>query len=266
MTGFIQCPTCKTEIPLTEVIDHEIHQQLEARLATELAERERTHADALAERELRAVFDAERKQRDEASRQRAEDQVATELADLRAQAEEREALLKQSNERQLQLRQERRKLEDERQALDLELARRLDAERRQIAAKAREDYPSPITSSCARRRSRSSRWRGRSRTYRSRRSSSVLDCAARRSSGRSRMSCASGSPTTTSSPSRPELAAQMSCRPCTSAAGAAARSSGRLSEPGTSATAGSQSSSRTRLRPVPTLPSLFVRRCRRTSA
>ena len=141
MTGFIQCPTCKTEIPLTEVIDHEIHQQLEARLATELADRERTHVDALAEREreLRAAFEAERKQRDDASRQRAEGQVAAELADLRAQAEEREALLKQSNERELQLRQERRKLEDERQALDLEVARRVDTERKQIAAKARED-------------------------------------------------------------------------------------------------------------------------------
>src|SRR5947208_315682 len=61
MAGFIKCPTCKAEIPLTEVIDHEIHEQLESRLAAELTERERTHATALAEREqeLREAFERE---------------------------------------------------------------------------------------------------------------------------------------------------------------------------------------------------------------
>lgn len=141
MSSFIKCPTCKTEIPLTEVIDHQIHEQLEARLAAELAERERAHHEALATREseLKAAFDGEAAAREEALAQRAAERVAAELADWKAVAEEREAQLKVSQERELGLRRERRRLEEERAALDLELARRLDAERQQIAQKARED-------------------------------------------------------------------------------------------------------------------------------
>lgn len=147
VADFIKCPTCKTEIPLTEVIDHEIAERLETRLAAALRERERAHAAALAEREqeLRAAFEQERAPRDEAARIRAEERVAAELADLKAVADERDGLLKQAQERELVLRQERRKLEDERQ--DLEVLRKVDAERKQIAAKAREVSWRPTSSS-----------------------------------------------------------------------------------------------------------------------
>ncbi len=141
MAGFIKCPTCKAEIPLNEVIDHEIDEQLEARLAAELKQRERAQATALAEREqeLRAAFEEEREKRDEALRLGVEERVAAEMADLKALAAERDALLKQAQERELALRQERRRLKDERQTLELDVARRLDAERKQLTAKARED-------------------------------------------------------------------------------------------------------------------------------
>src|SRR4051794_14413238 len=131
MAGFIKCPTCKSEIPLSDVIDHEIAERLEVRLASELAARERAHADALAEREraLRAAFDEERTKREEAAKARAAESVAAEVADLKAVADEREQLLKQAQERELALRAERRKLEDAKKALDVEVARKVDAER-----------------------------------------------------------------------------------------------------------------------------------------
>jgi hypothetical protein len=141
VAGFIKCPTCKSDIPLSDVIDHEIAERLEERLARELAEREQAHAAALAEREqeLRAGFEEERAKRDEAARLRAEERVAAEMADLKAVADEREALLNEAKERELALRAERRKLEDEKKAIDLEVARKVDAERSKIAAKAREE-------------------------------------------------------------------------------------------------------------------------------
>jgi hypothetical protein len=141
VAGFIKCPTCKADIPLSDVIDHEIAERLEERLARELAERERAHAEALAarEQELRASFDEERAKREEAARLRAEERVAAEMADLKAVADEREELLNEAKERELALRAERRKLEDEKRALDLEVARKVDAERNKIAAKAREE-------------------------------------------------------------------------------------------------------------------------------
>jgi hypothetical protein len=141
MAGFIKCPTCKSDIPLSDVIDHEIAERLDERLARELAEREQTHAAALVarEQELRADFDEERTKRDAAARLRAEEQVAAEMADLKAVADEREALLDEAKERELALRAGRRKLEDEKKALDLEVARKVDAERSKIAAKAREE-------------------------------------------------------------------------------------------------------------------------------
>jgi hypothetical protein len=92
MTGFIKCPTRKAEIPLTEVIDHEIHEQLETRLAAEVAARDGAYEAALA----RKSFEAEREKRDEAIRLRPEERVGTELADLRAPLlTERDVLLKQ---------------------------------------------------------------------------------------------------------------------------------------------------------------------------
>jgi hypothetical protein len=141
MAGFIKCPQCKTEIPLNEVIDHEIGEQLERRLAGELKEREHAHAEALGarERELRAEFEEQREERDEELRERAERKVAAKLADLEQLAEERSEELQKAQERELKLRNERRKLEEEREALELEVARRVDGERKKIAVKAREE-------------------------------------------------------------------------------------------------------------------------------
>jgi hypothetical protein len=141
MAGFIKCPECKAEIPLTEVIDQEIHEQLEHRLTLALRERDDAHATALEEREreLRTTFDAERQGRDEQSRLRAERKVATDLAELQETLGERDAALKQAQERELALRREQRRLQEERQALDLEVARKVDTERKKIVTKARED-------------------------------------------------------------------------------------------------------------------------------
>lgn len=59
MADFITCPKCGGKIPLTDVITHQIEEQLQVRLTQGLEEREREHAEALAakELELRQEFD-----------------------------------------------------------------------------------------------------------------------------------------------------------------------------------------------------------------
>ena len=52
MADFITCPKCGATIPLTDVITHQIEEQLQVRLAQGLEERERQHIEALAEKEV----------------------------------------------------------------------------------------------------------------------------------------------------------------------------------------------------------------------
>jgi hypothetical protein len=55
---------------------------------------------------------------------RAEEKVATALADLGSRVEDQEAQLRDARERELELLQQKRKLDEEKEKLGLELARR----------------------------------------------------------------------------------------------------------------------------------------------
>lgn len=140
MTESVMCPKCHAEIPLSDVINHQIEQQLETRLTSELAERDRSHAEAVAakELELRHEFAETQAERESQLKLRAQQKVAHELADLTAQVDEQEAELQKARERELELRQQKRKLDDERTNLDLELARGLERERKKIETNVRE--------------------------------------------------------------------------------------------------------------------------------
>lgn len=140
MAESIKCPKCHAEIPLSDVINHQIEEQLTERLTRELAERDREHAEAVTAKELeiRREFEETRADREAQLKLRAEQKVAHDLADLTARVGEQDAELKKARERELALRQEKRKLDDEKESLDLELARRLDRERKKIATQARE--------------------------------------------------------------------------------------------------------------------------------
>ncbi len=136
----IRCPQCRAEIPLTEVISHQIEEQLAAQLAREVAAREKEFAAAAAarEEELRREFAETQERRDAQVRKRAEEKVATELADLGARVEEQDAQIRKARERELDLLQQKRRLDEERAKLDLELARRIDEERQKIALEVRQ--------------------------------------------------------------------------------------------------------------------------------
>src|SRR5215208_6323295 len=140
MADSIKCPECRAEIPLSDVISHQIQEQLASELARTLAERERELNELAEEREeaLRAAFEEERARRDEQVREQAKQALATELADLHERTAAQEGQLREARARELQLLQQKRQLDEEREKLDLEIARRLDGERKKIAAATRQ--------------------------------------------------------------------------------------------------------------------------------
>lgn len=140
MADFITCPKCGEKIPLTEAIAHQIDEQFKAELADQLREREQEHAAALAAREveLRAEFNSAGKERDAELEKRAQERVAAQIDELTTRSEEQSEELQEARKRELAFRNERRKLKEQREAMDLEIARRIDEERDRIAAQATE--------------------------------------------------------------------------------------------------------------------------------
>jgi hypothetical protein len=140
MADSIKCPHCHTEIPLSQVISHQIDEQLEARVAHELASQRaqlRTEA-AEREQELRSEWEADQAERDERVRREAVETAATDLAELTEQVEKQSTELAEARTRELAWRRKERELDEARENLELEVARRLDEERTQIATAARQ--------------------------------------------------------------------------------------------------------------------------------
>jgi hypothetical protein len=132
----ITCPNCKTEIPLTEAISHEVEERLRAEFE---GERDQFAADKerlVAERE--AAVEAAREEEAVAAAARAAEEVSVEIRDLQSQIDEQSNFRQEAEKRELDLRAQNRKLENERESLRLENERTLDKERTAIAATTRE--------------------------------------------------------------------------------------------------------------------------------
>lgn len=137
----ILCPYCKKEIPLTEAISHRIREELRKEFEMEAQKREQDYLikeQALLEREKRLEEETSQKIKREIEKiekealQKAEQSVAIELEDLRAQVLEREQKLQEAQTVELELRRQRRELEDRQKNLNLEMARKIDEERERI--------------------------------------------------------------------------------------------------------------------------------------
>jgi hypothetical protein len=142
-TGFgtIKCPGCGEAIPISEAIHHQIAERTRQEFKAEALEGKRVLAAR--ERELNekaAALDQTISERLAAERvsltKELEAQLragfSTEIADLKRQADERSERLAQAQAIELELRTEKRNLEEREKARDLEMARKLDEERVRI--------------------------------------------------------------------------------------------------------------------------------------
>lgn len=137
----IICPHCRKEIPLTEAISHQIREQLRKEFDSEVKKKEQElfqKEQALSEKEKALEEDftqkikIEKSKLEEEAKQNAEQTVAVELKDLKAQVTEKEQRLQEAQNAELELRKQRRELEERQRILELEMTRKLDDEREKI--------------------------------------------------------------------------------------------------------------------------------------
>ena len=138
----IKCPNCGELIPVSQTIYHQIAEQARADLRAEALERQKALAEkqkALEVREnavdevVESRVNAAMIARGKEAEKKAREAVLVEVEDLKRQNAEREQKLQEAREAELQWRAQKRELEEREKNLELEAARRLDAERKKIA-------------------------------------------------------------------------------------------------------------------------------------
>ena len=148
----IKCPKCGEIIPITETLHHQLTEQARAEMKRELATEQKAllareqglqaRAAALAEAEqdiddrVAKKLAAQKAKLSKEALEKARQEVSLELKDLEQEAEEKEEKLKTALANELQLRKEKRVLEAAKKNLELDVARKVDAEREHIREEA----------------------------------------------------------------------------------------------------------------------------------
>jgi hypothetical protein len=137
----IKCPNCGELIPISQTIYQQIADRardqlkaetLEQRKALTLKEKELRERENAIEQTVAEQLTLARGQLQKDADKRAWDALAVEIADLRQQAAENRHQLETARQSELELRKQKRELQDRERALELETARRIDAERHKI--------------------------------------------------------------------------------------------------------------------------------------
>jgi hypothetical protein len=148
MAETIQCPNCSFEFELTEVLSTKLRDRIRKEFEAESRKKEAEFhqreeevrkREAEVEKSKRRIEDELtrriEKQREQITKQAlkdAEKSVVVEMEDLKRQLKETENRLTKSQQAEIDLRKERRNLEDEKRQLEITVNRRLDDERRKI--------------------------------------------------------------------------------------------------------------------------------------
>jgi hypothetical protein len=154
----IKCPKCGTEIPLNEAITGQIEQSIKLKYEAETVAKDKEiqaklkeikqQAKALEEKQqaideqvdqqVSEKLKAERKIIAEAEREKILDEQAEQTKALEGELEEKNLKLKEFQQQELELRKQQRKLQEEKEAFELEATRKLDEERKKITKEAGE--------------------------------------------------------------------------------------------------------------------------------
>lgn len=133
----ITCPNCKTEIKLTESLAAPLLESTRRQFEKQIADKDAEVAETLkAERATIAVAEAKKARgalADEIAKAQEEKSAADELL------KDREAKLAEARKNELELRQDRQRLQDEKEQFELDKQRAIDAERAKIRESAQKD-------------------------------------------------------------------------------------------------------------------------------
>ncbi len=155
MADTITCPNCKFQIEVSAALSAQIRDDLRSELeATTRQEKEglakfevevRQREYALEESwralelEISKRLSQEQERLQQEAKTKAQELFAVDLQDLRGQLSEAKEKLGQAQQTELQLRKERRDLEDQKQEVELTISRKLDEERTKIREDARRE-------------------------------------------------------------------------------------------------------------------------------
>jgi len=155
MEKSIKCPECGAAIELDEVLTSQLREQLRKEASADLAKRRKEldkresdlHdkekgldvARQEIQQEVQAHLEKARGEIAAEAQREAGEKVAGELGELREQLADTKRKLDDSQKVEVNLRKERRDLEDQKRELELTVNRRLDEEREVIRQKAREE-------------------------------------------------------------------------------------------------------------------------------
>ncbi len=138
----IKCPNCGEVIELSEAISHDIEIKLKERYENEIGNIKKSLEEDLKtrENELEDRAKKERKLLEEKAKKEALESVNLKVSDIQEQLEEKTKNLREAQKKELELRKRHRELEEKEEKLELELSRKIDAERQKIVEKASKEF------------------------------------------------------------------------------------------------------------------------------
>lgn len=152
----VTCPSCGHEFPLSEAVLGSLREGVRKELSADVVKREQTLDKKLAElrsreeqlhkqavdldSEVQKQLGTRVKEAEARIRKQAEDSLALKMQDLQAQLTEKSGALKSAQEQELTLLRDKRRLQEEREAFTVEMARKLDAERATLRQHLAEQY------------------------------------------------------------------------------------------------------------------------------
>ena len=133
----IKCPKCGELIKLSEAISHDIEIEIRTKYEKEIEKRLKEEREQLEirEKKLKEKWLLEKKGIEEKAKKEAEESQKIQLVDLREQLKQKSERLEKSQQEELELRKQQRQLEEDKKTFELELNRKLDAERQKIIEK-----------------------------------------------------------------------------------------------------------------------------------
>ncbi len=123
----ITCPNCHQEISIDDVLTH----QIEAELSKDFKEKEKTLRASIEKESNAKLLEKEDLLKKQVT-ERLEKEAESEKKYLKEQLAEKDSKLKESRENELELIKEKQKLKDDKDAFEIEKARQLDGERKNI--------------------------------------------------------------------------------------------------------------------------------------
>ncbi len=138
---YITCPKCGNKIQLTEAFTHDIEEKLRSQFESEIKKKDAELKRAIEnkDKEFQETLSRERTKLEIQAKKQAQESISIEIKDLKEQLQEKSKQLEASQQQELELRKRQRDLEEKERNLKLEVARTLDAERKNIREQAIKD-------------------------------------------------------------------------------------------------------------------------------